>query len=79
MAASYNGGGKSDWFLPSLDELDTLNLQKTLVGGFVADKYWSSSEVDASNAMIQSFSTGYQYQHPKGHAIYYYVRPIRAF
>ena len=48
-AASYNGGGKSDWHLPSLGELHQLCLRRTYVGGFwAADQqgftYISSSE-----------------------------------
>jgi len=49
MAASYNGGGKSDWFLPSKDELYQLYLQKTVVGGISANFYWSSSEATSAN------------------------------
>ncbi len=43
-AASYNGGGKSDWHLPSKDELNQLRLQRTTVGGFSNDSYLTSSE-----------------------------------
>jgi len=48
-AASYNGGGKSDWHLPSSDELHQLCLRRTYVGGFwpwdtVGSIYFTSSE-----------------------------------
>ncbi|HPS58668.1 MAG TPA: hypothetical protein PK514_11240 [Spirochaetota bacterium] len=78
VAADYRGGGKSDWFLPSKDELNMMyeNLHKTGVGGF-ADYYWSSSEDDDLGAQGQLFSNGYQYTN------YYYnadrVRAVRAF
>src|SRR5271157_1723197 len=50
LCKNYTGGGKTDWFLPSLDELNQLYLQQTIVGGFASDYYWSSSEFDASDA-----------------------------
>jgi hypothetical protein len=77
MAASYNGGGKSDWFLPSKDERDALYLQQVTVGGFVAGNYWSSSEYTAGLAYFQIFGTGFQNANNKTNA--FYVRPIRAF
>ena len=76
-AASYNGGGKSDWFLPSKDELNQLYLVKTTVGGF-GTQYWSSSEVDASIAWQQSIETGNQFN-DSSKANLRYVRPVRAF
>ena len=76
-AASYNGGGKSDWFLPSKDELNQLYLVKTTVGGF-GTQYWSSSEVDASIAWQQSIETG-DWFNSTGKANDRYVRPVRAF
>jgi hypothetical protein len=75
--ASYNGGGKSDWHLPSKYELNALYAQKTSVGGFVDDYYWSSSEFDALFAWAQSFSNGTQNVNGKDGPIY--VRPVRAF
>jgi hypothetical protein len=78
MATSYNGGGKSDWFLPSKDELAQLYAQKTTVGGFVDDSYyWSSSEYDAADAWFHTFLNGFQDGDVKGSA--FYVRPVRAF
>jgi hypothetical protein len=44
VCANYRGGGYSDWFLPSKDELYLLYKQKSVVGGFIRGGYWSSSE-----------------------------------
>ena len=66
-----------DWFLPSKDELNELYLQRALVGGFVADDYWSSSEKTENKAWYQIFIDGYQTEAVKSASVY--VRPIRAF
>ena len=39
--AAYNGGGKSDWHLPSKDELDQLYLKRNTVGGLETNWYWT--------------------------------------
>lgn len=44
LCTKYRGGGYSDWFLPSKDELFLLYKQKSVVGGFIRGGYWSSSE-----------------------------------
>ena len=44
LCRDYRGGGYTDWYLPSTDELFLLFLNQTIVGGFVRDIYWSSSE-----------------------------------
>ena len=77
-ARGYGGPNNlTDWFLPSIDELVALFSQKTTVGGFVAGSYWSSSEVDASNAWDQGFSSGDQGNTSKDPTLS--VRPVRAF
>jgi hypothetical protein len=77
MAASYNGGGKSDWFLPSKDELNQLFLQKTVFGALKMDYHWSSSEGDVSNAWVQHFTDGTQTFNRETAGGY--IRPVRAF
>ena len=74
---SYRGGGKTDWFLPSKNELDQLYKYRSLVGGFLADYYWSSSEYDATGAWYQNFDHGWQANYAKSDLSY--VRPIRSF
>jgi hypothetical protein len=78
FAREYGGGGKSDWYLPSQDELDRLLREKLTVGGFLLDSfYWSSSEftsADASAISAFMYSWGV---YPKSDLRY--VRPIRAF
>ena len=65
------------WFLPNLFELNQLYVQRTVVGGFAADGYWSSSQFDAPNAWAQSFGNGYQNNGSKVTTLN--VRPVRAF
>jgi len=77
LARAYNGGGYSDWYLPSKDELNKLYLNKVTIGGFADYCYWSSSETNATTAWAQYFGDGYQHYDDK----YYYdrVRAVRAF
>jgi hypothetical protein len=77
VCRDYNGGGLTDWFLPSKDELNQLYLQKDTVGGFAAGSYWSSSELDSNGAWVQTFSNGGQYGTHKSSNLR--VRAVRAF
>jgi hypothetical protein len=69
--------GYSDWFLPSQDELNTLYLNKTAIGGFAAAYYWSSTEYDSGFAWGQEFGNVAQYEGYKSATTY--VRAVRAF
>jgi len=72
------GGVKyGDWYLPSLYELDLLYQQKTLVGNFAADYYWSSTETGMLHAGYQNFANGAQSDDYKWGA--FHVRAIRSF
>jgi len=77
-AREYYGGEKSNWYLPSKDELDLLFTKRSTVGGFItSDNYWSSSEIANDGAWNQSFSTGEKGGNGKFDTRA--VRPIRAF
>ena len=75
--ADYRGGGKTDWFLPSLDELNKLYMQKGLIS-FTTGDYWSSSQYDSDCVWVQFLFDGSQI-HDSFKYNLYYVRPIRAF
>lgn len=55
----YNGGGFTDWFLPSVDELFLL-YQKRDVSENLGNiySYWSSTEYSLERAYIVDFNTG---------------------
>jgi len=83
-AADYAGGGKSDWFLPSKDELNEMFTRSRTSGfdtatyGFVTSLvYWSSSQDTAATAWYQSFANGLRSNFFKNDA--QRVRPVRAF
>ena len=77
IAHGFTGGGLTDWYLPSKDELNEMYNQKTTVGGFQNYTYWSSSETNPAMAQNQDFNVSFQNSGQKGDT--YYVRPIRAF
>ncbi len=91
--SDYDGGGKTDWFLPSKDELNELYEQRDTVGGFGLpgndwssfETYWSSTQSDSSVpqgftdvAWAQDFDGGAQ-RGDWGKGNVFGVRPVRAF
>lgn len=79
LAADYTNNGKSDWHLPSKNELNELYGQNASVG-VPSNLYWSSSEQPAFGSFetwAQFFSNGFQDRKHKNLAIY--VRAVRAF
>jgi len=77
ICKNYRGGGFSDWFLPSKAELLKLYNKRDKVGGFSDTNYWSSTEVDAEDALNVVFPGPFQETDFKGFTLR--VRPIRAF
>jgi hypothetical protein len=69
--------GYSDWYLPSKDELNKLYLNKTSIGGFASNYYWSSSEYSSIYAWKQYFNSGFQWYFNKYDTGY--VRAVRSF
>ena len=77
LAATYTGGGKTDWFLPSKAEMDELFKQRETVRGFDDGYYWSSSRNSAGSSYRMHFPIGspyYDYKNGESG-----VRPVRAF
>ena len=70
-------GGYSDWYLPSIDELNKLYLNRIAIGGFGSAPYWSSSEYNFNSAWNQDFFNGAQVN--LGKSFPAYVRAVRAF
>jgi hypothetical protein len=64
LARAYTGGGYTDWYLPSKEELNKLYLNRVAIGGFISNSnglYWSSSEIQSypyHSAWLQDFSNG---------------------
>lgn len=80
LCRDYTGGGYTDWYLPSKDELNKLYINRAAIGGFANTNniYWSSTEFNSSVAHAQEFDpNGTQIIQYK--AISYSVRAIRAF
>lgn len=76
-AWDYNGGGLTDWFLPSIDELSLLYNNQGVVSGLQSGDYWSSSQNQWYLARFLTMASGsvssiHRYNNK-------FVRPIRAF
>jgi hypothetical protein len=73
----YSNGGKTDWFLPSMDELNMLYESRNFVGNMGTAWYWSSSQRGSFNAWPHLFGNGGQFNDYKNKT--YSVRAVRAF
>jgi hypothetical protein len=73
LASAYRGGGKSDWFLPSMDELYEIFTRRLTSKGFAPDGYWTSEYSVYIHAWDQDL-------YPLGkNDNTAFVRPVRAF
>ena len=93
VADAYTTATASDWFLPSLFELNAVCMYARTTGqaavtteiceggvlrlGFASGVYWSSSEFDDDTACVQNFASGALEGYSKLSALY--VRPVRGF
>ena len=77
IARAHNGGGFTDWFLPSRFELATLYLNRGAIGGFSTNSYHSSSEFSSSQNYMQDFNNGFPATGVKSFAAS--VRAVRTF
>ncbi len=82
LARAYTGGGYSDWYLPSKDELYKLYLNRVAVGGFASVDYWSSSEYMHPEHADEAWAYDFHYYHENDHirkGAGVRVRAVRAF
>ncbi|WP_223177625.1 fibronectin type III domain-containing protein [Psychroflexus maritimus] len=85
LCDNYTGGGYSDWFLPSIDELSLMSQNRTTInttavangGTDVSGEYWSSTQQNAEFGYIRNLSGGGQSSNYKSY--YKKVRAVRAF
>lgn len=76
MCSTATNAGFNDWRLPTKDELMTLYNNKELIGGFVDEKYWSSSTSYGGDPYYVNFSNGV-YDTEMWENNHYHVRAVR--
>ena len=79
LCRDFRGGGYTDWYLPSKDEIYKLYLNKTAFGWNPSSDgyYWTSTERDSESALDLRISSGNQNSYGKNNAEF--VRAIRSF
>jgi uncharacterized repeat protein (TIGR02543 family) len=77
----YNNNGKTDWFLPSYNELEQLYINRIFVDNLTSIYYWSSTQYRYEYGTVLDFSSGTGINTSKNSTNYYAggVRAIRAF
>jgi hypothetical protein len=87
LSSEYKYNGYVDWFLPSIDELSLIELNKDLIdetalanGGKVLEdtEYWSSTEFNSNSVWVEHLSDGPPFGAIKDEMARN-VRSIRAF
>jgi hypothetical protein len=76
VARGYQGGSKTDWYLPSRSELIQMRTNNSYLGGYMTGMYWSSTEVLTGAYLEYIYNSGEAWTSKTYSS---YVRPIRAF
>jgi len=82
LCYDHTSNGFTDWYLPSMDELNLVHLNKDAINGtFMGNNwfYWTSTERDLQNAWAQCIENGEQRSDAWNKSIAYLVRPMRSF
>ena len=84
IARAYNGGGETDWFLPSINELHEVSAVLNTGSGDLANNFtWSSSEKPTSPVraryQLPTASSGAWFDNINVKSGVQDVRPVRAF
>lgn len=69
--------GFSDWYMPSFDEVLLMYASRDSLPGLSPGRYWSSTQVNATLAMILDFTNGQIFNMPPSSGRY--VRAVRSF
>jgi hypothetical protein len=80
LARAYRGGGYSDWYVPSQDELNQLYIHRSYFTGsaaFTPTPYWSSSQFANWAAIVQDLNFGWTQGRNRGDLAS--LRAIRSF
>jgi hypothetical protein len=80
LARSYNGGGYTDWYLPSWTEANKIIwINRLLVGNFIAGTYWTSTQhpSEVTQAGVQYSDSGEETFSSTGAS--WRVRAVRSF
>jgi hypothetical protein len=82
QCAGLTDGGFTDWYLPSIEELDMMysNLHSQGIGGFSNRYYWSSTENSSNSVWVVAFMSmnGKVSSEGKGNEIMH-TRAVRSF
>ena len=64
ICSNLSLGSYDDWFLPSVEELEKIEQNSSIIGGFSPVFYWSSSEIGSTTARTVGFGA-YDFGEPK--------------
>lgn len=79
LCDDYTGGGYTDWYWPSKDELNKIYLSLSYFTNINSYLYWSSSEVSSANAFRQHMAAGNGGQPQFGKNSHSHIRAMRTF
>lgn len=88
LANSFRGGGYTDWYLPTVNELEKIYLVRNTIGGFSpgifadGDVYWTSSMLSRNvvdQIIAVKFASNRSYRDYPHISISNKIRPVRSF